>query len=83
MVSQLTRAGVLSTFPAASIARTSSTCRPGSTLNLVDALQAVKRFCLSSLHWNVEPGSLELTRTRITRFGEVTGLLTNRVAGAN
>ena len=52
-------AGVLSRLPAASIARTSKTCLPGfRRLYFFGERQGLNGF-LSSLHWKVEPASLE------------------------
>ena len=57
---QLRVAGVVSTFPAASVARTSNvwapTARPESPSGEAQALQAPP----SRRHWNVEPASVEV-----------------------
>src|SRR5215212_9538316 len=53
------RAGVGSTLPAGSIARTSNVCWPSASGAAVNGESHGANTALSSLHSNVEPGSVE------------------------
>jgi len=49
-----------STLPAASIASTWKVCLPFfSFFNFLGDVQGLNFFCLSSLHWKVDPGSVD------------------------
>ena len=54
--------GVASTFPAASLARTRNACHPFTNFLYVFGERQAVQGARSSLHWNVDPASVEAKR---------------------